>query len=220
MPHSPGEPPERDELPTLTKELLALYLRGDGAAEVSLFERFRSALVERARRHPRMRPLQRACTPEDVAQEVFRRALASGLLRTFEDRGRGSLDAALAKVLDNTLVDMARRELSLKRGGAQERVELDARGEDGRARQLASDDTTPTGRACSRDLVAWVQGVLDAREFELWRAIEVEGRNAAEVAQAIGATSSAVRGVLFRAQRKLMAAMERSRLDLRSGDGE
>jgi RNA polymerase sigma factor (sigma-70 family) len=216
MSHSRGDRSSRDDTPTLTKELLALYLRGDTSAERRLFERSRSALVERARRHPRMRAAARTCSPEDVVQEVFRRALVSGMLRSFEDRGRGSLDAALTKVLDNTLVDIARREGSLKRGGAQPAVALEAQDATRAFRQVAGDETTPTNQASSRDLLEWVRTHLEPREFEIWKAVDVEKRSSAEVAQAIGSTSSAVRGVVFRAQRKLITAMERSNSGLRS----
>lgn len=166
-----------------------------------------------------MRPLQRTCTAEDAVQEVFRRALQSGLLRDFEDRGRGSLEAALSKVLDNTLVDMARREASLKRGGGHARVDLAAPDSSRGLERVAADDTTPTSHACSRDFIEWARGALTEREFEIWFALEMEGRDSGEVARALDVTGSSVRGVLFRAQRKLMTSLERFRPRLRSDGG-
>lgn len=213
---SPADSQDPDNLPTLTKELLAAYLGGDRDAEIRLFARAHGALIQRARRHPHMRAVSHTCMPEDVVQEVFRRALASGLLRSFEDRGRGSLDSLLEKVLDNTLVDIARREGSLKRGGARPPVALEPQGARDDVRQLAADETTPTSAARSRELLEWARSQLEPREFELWRAVELDGRTSVELAAAVNSTPSAVRGVVFRAQRKLISAMERSGLGLRS----
>lgn len=216
MSRSPGSPQGPHDPPTLTKELLAAYLGGDHEAELRLFARTHRTLIEHTRRHPRMRAVSRACAPEDVVQEVLRRALASGMLRSFDDRGRGSLDAALAKILDNTLVDIARREGSLKRGGALARVGLEAKDAGGAVRQIASDETTPTNAARSRELLEWARGQLEPREFGIWHAVEVEGRTSVELAPGAGSTPAAVRGIVFRAQRKLITAMERSGLRLRS----
>lgn len=201
--------------PTRTGVLLARYLTGDRAAGERLFSRFRATLLARARAHPLMRPLAGDCSPEDVVHEVFWRALASGLLRDFEDRGHGSLEAALAKVLDNTLVDLARRRSAQKRGGGCARVEPRSDGRDVLER-VASDDTSPTAKARSAELVTIARAALAPREFEVWQAIELDGADSVELAERLGTSSSAVRGVLRRALAKLMAELERRRTDLRS----
>ena len=47
--------------------------------------------------------------PEDLVQEVYCRALSSGVLERFEDVRRGRLGALLASILHNTIVDTVRR---------------------------------------------------------------------------------------------------------------
>jgi hypothetical protein len=76
-----GKPRGASGQPTLTRELLERYRAGDFEAERELFERFRGELLARTRSHPRMRPIAREVTPEDVVQEVFWRVLSGGLLR-------------------------------------------------------------------------------------------------------------------------------------------
>jgi RNA polymerase sigma factor (sigma-70 family) len=210
--------PSDDAQPTLTKELLARYLAGDFAAEERLFSRFRTALLERARRHPRLRPLARDCTAEDVVQEVFRRALASGMLRDFEDRGRGSLEAVLTRVLENTLVDFGRRASARKRGGTHERVDALETGLAPGLDRLPAEDTTPTSRARSNELVELAGRVLEPRELEAWRPVEIEGLDAADVAHRMESTPAAIRGLVYRARAKLMRALsdERGESDSRS----
>jgi RNA polymerase sigma factor (sigma-70 family) len=207
--HDADDQPGDDSRPTLTKQLLARYLAGDFAAEERLFARFRATLLERARRHPRMRPIARAHEPDDVVNEVFGRALASGMLRQFEDRGHGSLEAALGKVLDNTLVDLARRMNAEKRGGTISRVEPGQVRAPTSLEHVAADDTTPTSRARSRELLELARQQLDAREFEIWSRIELDGATSVELGERLCLSSSAVRGILFRAQRKLLEALDR-----------
>src|SRR5262249_39660261 len=93
--HDHGAPQHTSTLasPTLTRDLLARYLAGDLDAERKLFERHRQALIAKARSARQLRAVERDVTAEDVVQEVMWRVLSSGMLRTFEDRGRGSLEA-------------------------------------------------------------------------------------------------------------------------------
>ena len=96
-----------DDPPPPTREQLAAWLSGDAEAARGLFARHRDELLARAQTHRLMRPLRRHVTPEDVVDEVFLRALSSGLLTRFEDRGKGSLMGALYTVLDRVLADAA-----------------------------------------------------------------------------------------------------------------
>lgn len=204
----------------LTREVLSKYLGGDAGAGESLFSRFRTILLDRARRHSRMHPIQREVTPEDVVQEVFQRALASGLLARFEDRGRGSLEAALMQILERTMVDFARRLGAEKRGGGFARVDPVPVG-DSRAAEfdgIASTETSPTGRAREHELVELARRALEPHEFEIWDLVELAGYDSNEVASRLHMTASAVRGVLFRAKAKLVRAIvgERDPDQLRS----
>lgn len=199
-----GEGEARHAPPTLTKELLARYLAGDLDAERRLFELRRAELVERARRHRGLRALRERTAAEDAVQEVFWRALSSGLFARFEDRGPGSLDAALRVVLDRTIVDMRRRFDSKKRGTLAESKGLGVSG-DGLwlGELLPADDPTPTASASAEDLVALARRLLSEREWHIWRSIDVEGSTPIELARELGESPAAIRGVLHRARERL-----------------
>lgn len=155
--------------------------------------------------------LQKFVAPEDLAQEVFVRALSSGLLRDFQDRGRGSLLAALACVLDGVAVDTYRRHGALKRGGGAVLGSYDRLPEEGDTRSTAglpaSPDTTPTSSARERELVELVHEWLEPREWETWRLCEREGLDSRAAAERLGTTESAVRGVMHRARKRILRAM-------------
>jgi DNA-directed RNA polymerase specialized sigma24 family protein len=143
-----------------------------------------------------------------------------GALKDFEDRGRGSLQAALLTVLDCTLVDLGRRAKARKRGGDAARVSIDESA-DGAvlASSLASADTTPTSRARERDLAEIARRVLEPRELEVWTLVARCGLDSTEAARQLRTTDSAVRGLLKRARAKLIRALDRERPgdDSRSG---
>jgi RNA polymerase sigma factor (sigma-70 family) len=209
--------------PPGTRSVLLAYRLGDDEAERRLFERCRGLLVARARTHPRMRPVQHEYSPEDVAHEVLWRALSSGLLERFEHRGKGSLEAALQTVLERTLVDMGRRLTARKRGGGRRRVELTPTGGEapGGIEVLSGQDTTPTSSARARELLELARRVLSDREHEAWHLLEVEGLDSVEAATRLGVSPSAVRGLLFRAQARLIRTLgdERPASALRSQEG-
>jgi DNA-directed RNA polymerase specialized sigma24 family protein len=94
-----------------------------------------------------------------------------------------------------------------KRGGASARVDSGTGEVTTGLDRMPSDDTTPTSRARSKELVELVRRTLEPREIEVWTAIELEGLDSAELAKRLGTTPSAARGVLFRAQRKLVQAL-------------
>jgi RNA polymerase sigma factor (sigma-70 family) len=201
--------PGADDGPTLTRELLARYLAGDFVAETKLFERHRAALLAKARNHPRLRAVERDVTAEDVVQEVLWRVLSSGMLRSFEDRGRGSLEAALTTILERTLVDTGRRFGARKRGGGDVKVSLDAArpGRRGRRDSLTSEHTTPTSNARMSELVEICERVLEPREREAWTLVEMKGFDAEQTATVLGTSASVVRSLVLRARAKLVRAL-------------
>ena len=210
MPQSPEDDASQTDRhpPTLTGEILARYLKGDFAAEQALFSRFNATLLARARRYPQIKSLPRTHTPDDVVQEVFQRALAAGLLRNFEDRGRGSLEALLVTILERTMVDISRRHAAQKRGGGRTPIELEPSAEHADVNdRLASDDTTPTSKARAGELVDLARKTLGPRELEVWELIQIHGLDANEAAKRLGVSASAVRGILFRAHSKLVRAL-------------
>lgn len=206
--HPASDSGEPDPELTLTHKLIARYLEGDRVAEHGLFKKHSELLLNRARAHPWMSGLRAHLSPEDVVDEVFLRALSSGLLREFDARSRGSLKRVLFKILDRVLVDLFRRHGAVKRrlppllSGSGEEAEnpkwsLEA--------LVPSDTTTPTSNARATELLELCRQHLSPREWEVWRRVEVDGLGADGTAQALGLTPSAVRSLMFRARAKLLA---------------
>lgn len=195
--------------PTVTRELLTRYLAGDHDAERRLFDRFRASLLRRASGHRLMRPIAGRVSAEDIVQEVFWRALSSGMLQDFDDRGRGSLAAALNVVLDRTLVDVGRRLSAAKREGDRTARSLDEIGDGAMIddTRLSSRDPTPTSHAREDELVKACRDTLGEREWETWELVELSGWTCEDAARHLGQTAAAVRGVLFRARAKLLRAL-------------
>lgn len=192
---------------TRTRELLERWLAGDSGAERRLFERYRALLVERARSARWMRALARHAAPEDLVDEVFLRAFASGALAEFDCRGEGALERFLAKLLDSVAIDALRRHGRLKRGAGRPDLSLEwgALGEPG-SLALTATDTTPTGRARAEDLTALCRSLLSDAEWEVFRLCELEGRSSVEVGERLGTSAAAVRGTLFRARQRILRA--------------
>jgi RNA polymerase sigma factor (sigma-70 family) len=209
-----------------TRDLLDRYRAGDAAAELALFERLRTQLLAKASAHPRLRTLRRHVSAEDAVHEVSWRALSSGLLTRFEDRGPGSLEAALLTILDRTLVDMGRRHGARKRGGDALVHSLDASkefsGDSSVARTMAEalpdSATTPSVRARSNELLANCRQILSPREFEAWKLVECLEQDSVDAGRRMGVSDSSVRGLVKRAKAKLVSALgcERERDATRS----
>jgi RNA polymerase sigma factor (sigma-70 family) len=211
MPESIGTQSQDGERATLTRELLVRYRAGDLRAERRLFERFRDVLLVRARANSLFRTHGRHVSAEDVVQEVFWRAVSSGLLQRFEDRGSGSLERALGVVLERTLVDTARRLGAQKRATEGQAVELESLAHDDRRRGergLVSPEATPTSRARASELIQESRAQLDDNEWDVWRMVELDGIAQVEVAGLTGSTLAAVRGTLFRAREKLIRNLQ------------
>ena len=204
----------------LTKELLALYRRGDTEAERRVFETHRNMLLEEATRHRLMRFLKRFSTPEDVVDEVLLRALSSGLLTDrFQDRGRGSLRKMLSRVLDRVLLDGCRRHGAAKRGEGRRDASLDAPAEgsdeagSGLPEPVLSGEPTPTSNARASELIELCRRHLNDREWSVWSLIEVEGLDPGAAAERLDESPASVRGVLFRARAKLLKLLGSTRQD-------
>lgn len=193
---------------TQTREVLDRYRLGAAEAADRLFATHHEKLLKRARGHPWMRGLKAHTTSEDVVAEVFARALAGGFFERFADRGRGSLEHALTKILERTLADGYRRLGTRSRGFFQElRV---GEGET-RSRHTPSCfpavDATPTSSARAEELLALCRKTLDAEEWEVWQAVELLGLDSLAIAARIGKSASAARSILHRARMKLLRAL-------------
>jgi len=186
-----------------THELLQRYLVGDRVAEQKLFERHRALLVDHARNHKWMRGARIHVTPEDVVDEVFLRALSSGLLRRWADPGSGTLRKALFQITTRVLADTYRRHGTIKRGvgvepeGAAE-LALDA---------APSEDPTPTSEVRNADMIEICRRALTEREWRVFELRHVRGLEAGEVAAELGETPAAIRGVWRRARIKAAVAL-------------
>ncbi len=196
---------------TRTGTLLSRASSGDLIAAQRLFAMQRPTLLARARIDRRLQLARKhGVEAEDVVGEVFRRAFASNLFVEFEDRGPGSLAAALGKVLDFALNDVLRRANAIKRGANVRTVSCDG-GDDGEtssASAIPARDPTPTSNARVNELIELCRGHLDDREWRAWSRVELEGLDVAMVAAELGVTPSAVRGILFRARTKLMKVLD------------
>ncbi|MCP3917342.1 MAG: sigma-70 family RNA polymerase sigma factor [bacterium] len=185
-----------------THELLQRYLVGDRIAEERLFERHRALLVDHARSHKWMRGVAMHVTPEDVVDEVFLRALSSGLLGRWSDPESGTLRKALFQITTRVLADTYRRHGTIKRGAIA--AEPDA------ARTLdaaPSDAPTPTSQVRSADMIEVCRRALTEREWRVFEMRHVRGLEPGEVAAELGETPAAIRGVWRRARIKAAVAL-------------
>ncbi len=190
-----------------TRTMLRYALRGDPEAERRFYLRLKERLTVLAARHPLMPRLRSTTTPEDVASEVLVRCFAARAFQRFEDRGRNSIPRFLHVVLQRTLVDMLRRSKSAKRrstGAAASPIALDDRD----AYEPPSNDPTPTSQARSTELAELCQRLLAGRELEVWKLIEFEGLQPADVAERLDIAPSTVRSLFHRARCKLIRAFE------------
>lgn len=201
----------------LTRELLERYLRGDAEAERALFASQRGALSQRAAQHLKQPGLARVASADDLIDEVFLRALGSGLLTKFQDRGRGSLARTLADVLDKVVVDTWRRHGAAKRGAHLLRGGSDALAAEPEARRqpLLGGGDTPTAQARAAELLCLCRDHLTAREWQVWRRSVVLGRTSSEIARELDSSDAAIRAVLMRARVRLVAAVAEQLAHLR-----
>lgn len=190
-----------DDRSWATSGLINAYLSGSGEAERALFDRFRSVLEGHARRRLTRGFTRIQLSAEDAVDEVFVRALASGLLHRFESRGKRSLEHVLVDILDKVLIDQLRRQSAKKRTGGMPDVSLSERATHDVDR---SPDPTPTSQARASELMRICHATLDEREWNVWRAVVLEGEDAATVAHRIGSTPAAVRAMLHRARKRII----------------
>lgn len=198
--------------PLDTQQLLERVRLGDRVAERQLFDSLTPFVRATARSQPAMRALRAHVDEDDVIAEVWLRCYAAGLLVEFEHRGAGSLQALFTTLVGRTLTDLLRRYGASKRDGPLESSsvdELEALAVAGTG-MPSSHETTPTARARASELESLCRDALETREWEIWRLAEVDGLDAPAIAERFGLTSSAVRGVLFRARKKLVRALDSS----------
>ncbi len=191
-----------------TRTMLRFALRGDPEAERRFYLRLKERLTVLAGRHPLMPRLRSTTTPEDVASEVLVRCFAARAFQRFEDRGRNSIPRFLHVVLQRTLVDMLRRSKSAKRRSSTGADPVPVAVGELDAYEPPSNDPTPTSQARSAELAELCQKLLGGRELEVWKLIEFEGLQPADVAERLDIAPSTVRSLFHRARCKLIRAFD------------
>jgi RNA polymerase sigma-70 factor (ECF subfamily) len=201
--------------PDSQSALLTRAVTGDRAALAQLFLQHYDTLQAhvQSRLTPDVRGLVRA---EDVMQQTFIRAAQA--VTAFVPRHRGAFSGWLATIADNLLRDLR------KRRGRERRADDVARpvagpGDSARAvravDQLAGAETSPSRRAGRREVARHLQAALSALpddQREVLHRRYLLGESLEDIARATGRTTDAVRGLCFRARKKLRATMGRSSL--------
>jgi len=191
-----------------TRERLEAALAGDREAERRLFDEHRAWLVEQARRERSVALLRPHVSLDDLVHEVFVRVLTTKALEgRFQDRGTGSLRRYLVTILRRVVVDEVRRQRAIKRGANARTVSFDEG--DGLGAPMASphpsaDDPSPTSNARAAELLALCRRELSEEEWKVWDLVEGRGLSSKEAGELLGSSPAAVRGVLFRAKRRLL----------------
>jgi len=181
--------------------LLACYL--------PLQQHVEHKIPDRARRH---------FAAEDILQLVFTEAFRD--IGRFQPRGDGSFFAWLRGIADHRLIDALRK---IDRGDAN-RLSL---GHFGNASSLSElidvvchDSGSPSKQARGQEAMRAIQIALAGLPDDQQEAIRMnylEHKSVDEIARDTGRTEAAVRGLIYRGQKNLAAAMGRSSKWLSSG---
>jgi RNA polymerase sigma-70 factor, ECF subfamily len=197
---------------------LDLVLRaqsGDRAARAQLFL-LHYDVLERHIARRLSRPLERLVRPEDVLHQTLVRAAQA--MGRYEARHAGAFRAWLKTIADNLIKNMEKR---------QQRERLaEGRGADGEAvgrsgswkaliERVAGDATSPSTGGQRRENARRVQAalaVLPQQERDIVRRYYLEGESLERIAEQLGCTKAAVRGMCYRARRRLRELMGGSSL--------
>jgi RNA polymerase sigma factor (sigma-70 family) len=191
-----------------TDVCVARWQGGDEEAFEILHTRFAPLLAARIRRHKNWRSIAARHQLEDVVQEAWARVVPASK-KGFTASGPGSFLAFVGQVTDNTVIDLVRREMALKRGTGVPARSLDADAElrmsplPGRA-----DVESPTEHVRRSELDEIARNELSEREYSSWSLVEIMGYTAAETGLALDCTGAAVRGLVLRARSKLILRLE------------
>jgi len=190
---------------TITEFLNERHLEGDEEASSKLFLRLRRSLVAIVRNHSLFPALRARHGEEDVVGELWTRLFSSDAFERFEDRGPGSLRAFVYSALDHLMVDLTRRAGADKRGGGRLPKRLDKTGsETTEVHRPEARGPGPVTLAGIQDWMGNCEEALDGRELEAWSLRTREGLDFGAIAERLGCTESAARGVMHRAIKRLM----------------
>ena len=196
----------------MSKELIESAKKGD---QVSL-ERLLLMAYPKVLRHVQIKQpsiLKGKVGPDDLVQQAFTQAFLK--IKTFEGENEMSFMKWLRVIADRQLQDAVKALTRKKRGGDRKQV-TGGGGEDSRLQLLdilAGDESTAS-RQMSRKESMQALHVSIAELPEDYRLVVLlryfEGRSLAEIAEELGRSEGAVRGLLDRARAKLRDAMGRA----------
>ena len=198
----PGHTALEPETHTGTGVLIERWLGGDSEARERVAASHLGPLRSSAWHHPLRRKLRVGTDPDDIASDAWLRILRSPVLNRFRDRGRGSLRKLLYRVLHRQFQDTLRRQVSAMRDANEIQLPCD-RGGVGPSPAMCMEDRrypSPTSEARAHEWLEQVRALLTDERWQVWHAIEIEGCTCAEMAEELGRSDSAVRGVLHRAR--------------------
>ena len=165
--------------------------------------------------------VRRQLATEDIMQEVFSQVFRD--ISSYKAREGASFFAWLRAIADHRLTDALRRVRSKKRGGDFHQLSKAAFAQTDSIVELidivCQDSHLPEKSAARRDAAQAIHvGVanLPLDQQQVIRERFFEGKKVEEIAESMGRTTSAVRGLIHRAQKNLADAMGRASIWLSS----
>ncbi len=178
---------------------------GDQDSFEALYHHFERLLVIRVRNHRVWPVLEARHQVDDLVQAVWTRVVkdAPG---SFESSGPGSFLAFLGSLTDHSLIDQARRDAAIKRGDGAQAEDLDivVMGEVDAPQAIE----TPTSHARYLETKERIARELTEQERQVWNLHVRLGYTFAEVGLAMDRTEASIRGLFFRARRKLVRVLD------------
>lgn len=195
------------------QELIARAMQGDAAAvEQLLLHHYDPLLRSISKRVPRH--LASAIHPEDILQQTYLKAFRS--IATFQPRSEHSFYAWLKVIAQRQLLDELRRHANDPLGPAARRQAPQQNGCSstmmGVSQFLEDGGMLPNEAAHQQELLRAMQVALATLEPRYARAIELryfENHSKERVAAELGVGIDALRGILFRARKKLKESIGR-----------
>lgn len=200
--------------PVAERALVDAATAGDGAAMEQLLL-FHFSMLERHIGPKIPATARRQLSVEDVLQDVFTQAFRD--ISQFDLRDSSSFVGWLKGIADHRLADALKRMRRKKRGGDLHQLSAVGDGRTSTVFQLIDivcQDGGFPGKAVAREEAAQAIQVAVAMlpddQRDMIRARFFDGLDIEEIAQATGRTAGAVRGLIYRGQKKLAEFMGRS----------
>jgi RNA polymerase sigma-70 factor (ECF subfamily) len=194
-------------------DLLHAAIAGDRAALSELLLLYYDSL----RQHIQCRvsgDLERLELADDVLHQTLVRA-AQGI-RTYQPRHEGSFRAWLRTIADNLIRDLEKRRRRERRVGGHEARPTDASSSwDALVERLAGDATTPSVAGQRHETLGRLRAALASLPADQRNVLEryyLQDQSLDEIAETLGTTRDAIRGIVYRARKNLRTLMGHSSL--------